>query len=54
MLQNYCPEGVPQARLQTGTMWFWYGCIAMMSPIGLWLARKWVMAGLHTRTEPRP
>jgi hypothetical protein len=30
-------------------MWFIYGCIAMLSPIGLWLARKWVMAGLHDR-----
>jgi hypothetical protein len=51
MLQNYCPEGVPAAQLDTGTMWFWYGCIAMTSPIGLWLARKWVMAGLHTKAE---
>lgn len=50
MMKNYCPEGVPAAQLNTGTMWFWYGCIAMASPIGLWLARKWVMAGLHSKT----
>jgi len=50
MLKNYCPEGVPAEKLNTGTMWFWYGCIAMLSPIGLWLARKWVMAGLHTKS----
>ena len=50
MLKNYCPEGAPAADLNTGTMWFWYACIAMMSPIGLWLARKWVMKGLHTKS----
>lgn len=50
MLATYCPEGVPPAELHTTTMWFIYGCIAMMSPIGLWFARKWVMAGLHTKT----
>jgi MFS family permease len=51
MLQQYCPEKTPVDQLNTGTMWFWYSCIAMMSPIGLWLARKWVMAGLHTKSE---
>jgi len=50
MLQQYCPEKTSADQLQTGTMWFWYSCIAMMSPIGLWLARKWVMAGLHTKS----
>lgn len=48
MLTQYCPDGVPQAQLNTGSMWFIYGCIAMLSPVGLWMARKWVMAGLHT------
>jgi hypothetical protein len=33
-------------------MWLIYGCIAMTSPIGLWLARKWVMAGLATKPAP--
>lgn len=47
MLAKYCPDNTPQADLHTGTMWFLYSCIAMISPIGLWLARKWVMAGLH-------
>jgi proton-dependent oligopeptide transporter, POT family len=51
MLATYCPEGVPPAQLHTGTMWFVYACIAMLSPIGLWLARKWVMAGLHMPVE---
>jgi hypothetical protein len=24
-----------------------YGCIAISTPIGLWLARRWVMRGLY-------
>jgi len=47
MLATYCPDKTPLADLHTGTMWFVYSCIAMLSPIGLWLARKWVMAGMH-------
>ncbi|MCL4176326.1 MAG: MFS transporter [Verrucomicrobia bacterium] len=49
MLASYVPANTPQPELQTGTLWFIYGCIAMLSPIGLWLARRWVMAGLHTQ-----
>ena len=45
MLATYCPAGVPRAELHTEAMWVIYGCIAMISPIGLWLARKWVRAG---------
>jgi len=47
LLAKYCPQNTPQADLRTGTLWFIYSCIAMASPLGLWLARKWVMAGLH-------
>jgi len=49
MLARYVPENATPAQLHSGTMWFFYGCIAMMSPIGLWLARKWVMKGLHPK-----
>lgn len=51
VLSRFCPENVPPADLNTGGMWLLYGCIAMTSPIGLFLARRWVMAGLHTRSE---
>jgi POT family proton-dependent oligopeptide transporter len=47
MLERFCPEGVPAETLRTGTLWFVYGCMALTTPIGLWLARKWVMRGLH-------
>jgi POT family proton-dependent oligopeptide transporter len=54
LLSKFCPDNVPRDQLHTGTMWFIYGCIAVVSPIGLLLARKWVMAGLHHRTPPAP
>lgn len=49
MLATYCPGDTPPAQLHTGTMWLIYSFVAMSSPIGLWLARKWVMAGMHHR-----
>jgi dipeptide/tripeptide permease len=48
MLAKYCPPDTPHSLLNTEKLWFVYGCIAMASPIGLWLARKWVMKGFHT------
>jgi len=53
MLRTFCPEHVPPPSLHTGGLWFVYGCIAMTTPVGLWLARRWVMAGLHDR-QPVP
>jgi hypothetical protein len=32
-------------------MWFIYGIIAMVSPVALILARKWMMAGMKQRHE---
>jgi proton-dependent oligopeptide transporter, POT family len=52
LLATYVPGNTPQSELETGTLWFIYGCIAMLSPLGLWLARKWVMAGLHAGPTP--
>lgn len=50
LLATYCPGKTPVAQLHTGTLWLIYGLIAMSSPIGLWLARSWVMRGLHTNS----
>ena len=44
-LQNYCPADTPVSALNTETMWFIYGLIAIVSPIGLILARKWMVKG---------
>jgi len=51
ILAHYCPAGVPASQLHTEIMWFIYGCIAMLSPIGLWMARNWVMKGLKTASK---
>ncbi len=50
-LMHYCPAGVPPEQTQTQTMWFIYGLIAIMSPIGLLLARSWMKKGFKTRHE---
>jgi hypothetical protein len=49
MLATYVPANVPPDELRTGTLWFIYGCIAMISPIGLVLAQRWVRSGFHTQ-----
>lgn len=48
LLERFCPRGVPVEQLQTETLWLIYGCIAMISPIGLALAGRWVRQGLRT------
>jgi POT family proton-dependent oligopeptide transporter len=44
--------GQPPPQLNSETLWLIYGGIAMLSPIGLLLARPWVMAGLQTGRKP--
>lgn len=53
LLAKYCPADTPPEQLQTGILWGIYGCIAMLSPIGLLLARKWVMAGLMPKSAAK-
>ncbi len=50
-LMKYCPEGVPPSQMNTETMWFIYGLIAIISPIGLWLSKNWMMKGFKTKAE---
>jgi MFS family permease len=53
-LMKYCPAGVPPPELHTETMWFVYGVIAVMTPVGLFLARRWMVRGFkekHIATE---
>ena len=48
MLSKYCPEQGPK---DTATLWLLYGLIAMVSPICLFLARKWVGNRLQTTAQ---
>jgi len=48
-LMNYCPADTPVTELNTETMWFIYGAIAMISPIGLILAKGWMQKGFKTK-----
>ena len=48
-LMHYCPLGVPPAQMNTETMWFIYGCIAIISPIGLVFARSWMKKDFKTK-----
>ena len=40
MLERFVPKGGP---LNTGTLWLIYGFIACVSPLGLLLARRWLL-----------
>ena len=50
-LMHYCPAGVPPEQMHTGTMWFIYGVIALMTPAGLLLASKWMRRGFKEHAE---
>jgi len=50
-LMHYAPEGVPPSQMNTETMWFIYGCIAMISSLGLFLARGWMIKGFKVKHE---
>lgn len=50
-LMHYCPAGVPPEQTHTETMWFIYGVIAIMTPVGLLLASNWMRKGFKLRHE---
>jgi MFS family permease len=50
-LTQYAPAGVPAAELNTETMWFIYACIAMITPIALFLAKGWMGKDLTDRVQ---
>ena len=50
-LMQYCPANTPPAQMNTEFMWLIYGFIAIISPIGLILARRWMMKGFKTKHE---
>ncbi len=46
VIANYCPKPELGLPMRTGTMWLMYAFIAMVSPIALVLARKWMAKGM--------
>jgi proton-dependent oligopeptide transporter, POT family len=48
-LMHYCPAGVDPSKMNTNMMWLIYGFIAIISPIGLILAKGWMMKGFKTK-----
>jgi hypothetical protein len=48
---QYCPADKPPSEMNTEMMWFIYGLIAIVSPIGLLLARKWMLKGFKVKHE---
>ncbi|MGA9120826.1 MAG: MFS transporter [Bacteroidota bacterium] len=52
-LEKYCPAGVPPAEMHTETMWLIYGFIAIITPVGLLLARGWMTKGFKVKYEEK-
>ncbi|MCZ7604257.1 MAG: MFS transporter [Melioribacteraceae bacterium] len=50
-LMNYIPGDVPQSMMNSEMMWLIYGCIAIITPIGLFLATGWMKKGFKTKHE---
>jgi MFS family permease len=48
-LMTFCPAGGTPEQMRTETMWLIYGLIAMISPVGLFLARRWMRVGFRER-----
>jgi proton-dependent oligopeptide transporter, POT family len=52
MLKTFVPPA-GQGPDRSGTMWAIYGCVALVSPIALLAARKWVLSGMAVK-DPAP
>src|SRR5690606_1183878 len=50
-LTQYIPLGIPPEKMNSEMLWFIYGLIAVISPIGLILTRRWMMKGFKVRSE---
>ena len=50
-LMNFCPHGTPPSDMNTETMWLIYGLIAIISPIGLLIAKKWMKKGFKVKAD---
>ncbi len=50
-LMNYVPDNTPVEQLNSEAMWLIYAMIAMVSPVGLLLAKGWMKKGFKTKHE---
>ncbi len=48
-LAKYCPKPELGLSMNTQTMWFIYGMIALISPFALILTKKWIGKDMHER-----
>ncbi len=50
-LMNYCPIDTLPSEMNTETMWLIYGLIAIISPVGLLLAKGWMKKGFKVKAD---
>ena len=50
VIARYCPKPGLGLPMNTGTMWLMYALIAMISPVALVLARKWMAKGMTRKS----
>ena len=50
-LMTYCPANTSISHMNTEMMWLIYGLIAIVSPVGLLVARKWMIKGFKEKHE---
>ena len=50
-LMKYCPINTLPSKMNTETMWLIYGFIAIISPVGLLLAKGWMKKGFKVKAE---
>jgi POT family proton-dependent oligopeptide transporter len=50
-IANYVPRSDSGLPMRTGEMWLLYGFIAMVSPVALVLARRWMMKGMKKKAQ---
>lgn len=48
-LMKFCPADTPPPQMNTEMMWLIYGFIAILSPVGLLFARRWMVKGFKTK-----
>lgn len=50
-LEHYVPLNTLPSAMHSGLMWFIYAWIAVMSPVGLILAKNWMLKGFKLKAE---